>query len=422
MKPSKTNHQQERLFEHRLSDILNPNHSLLLFASLIQWEELDKEFSGFFTSEKGAPAKPVRLMTGIFMLQHMSGLSDAETVKIWCENPYWQAFCGYDFLQWQFPVHPSSLSRWRKKLGTKGLRRILQETVRCAVDEEIITTAELKQVIVDTTVMQKNISFPTDAKLYYKSLRALLHIVRKWNIPLRQSYKFVSKKALRISAQSAHARRMRAARKAVKALRNYLGRVLREVESFAKRNKDLKMTLQGILDTIRKVYIQERGDSNKIYSMHEPHVECIAKGKAHKKYEFGCKVSVVTTHKSNFVLSCEALHGNPFDGHTLKKALKSAEKSSGKSVSRAFVDKGYKGHKIKDIEIYMSGKRGLSKHFKSLLNRRQAIEPVIGHMKNDGKLGCNFLKGKLGDCLNALLCGIGHNVRIILRKLVPIPA
>lgn len=418
MNPKRINHNQDLFFEKRLSKQLNPNHRLLLLGGIIDWESVETDVNEYF-SEVGAPAKPVRLIAGIFMLQHMSGLSDEQVVKSWVENPYWQLFCGYDFLQWEFPIHPSSLSNWRKRLGEKGLKRILEETVRCALGSELITRAEMSQVIADTTVMSKNITYPTDAKLYFRSLKALVRLAKKFKIQLRQTYTFLAKTALRKCAQYAHARKMKASERERRRLHTFLGRVLREMEREVQLDKDLSMVMKETLGIIRKVFEQKKSDKNKVYSVHEPDVKCIAKGKAHKKYEFGCKVSIVTTHKQGLVLSTEALKNNPFDGHTLKSALESSESASGVKIERAFADKGYKGHGIKDVEIFISGKRGLSKHFKALLKRRQAIEPIIGHMKSDGKLDRNFLKGTLGDSLNAVLCGIGYNIRWLLNRLHP---
>lgn len=419
MYPTKTNHRQGRLFEQRLSDLLNPNHPLLLLGGLIEWDYLEKEISPCFNEDLGAPAKPVRLIAGIFMLQHMSSLSDEETVKFWVENPYWQLFCGFDYLQWEFPIHFSSLCRWRKKIGEKGLKKILAATLRCALDSEIIKASDMSQVTVDTTVMPKNIAYPTDARLYYKCIESLVRLAKKFRIKLRQTYKFLSKRAWRLCAVYGRARKMKQVLREVKRLKTYLGRVLREVERATCVNKELKQVTRDYLDLIRKIFEQKRQGENKVYSIHEPHVECISKGKAHKKYEFGCKVSIVMTHKRGLILSAEAKQGNPFDGHTLKKALEDAEETSGKPIHRVFADQGYKGHKIVDKEIFLSGRRKLSMHFKKLLRRRQAIEPVIGHMKSDGKLNRNYLRGKIGDSLNAILCGVGHNIRLILRALSP---
>ena len=144
-------------------------------------------------------------------------------------------------------------------------------------------------------------------------------------------------------------------------------------------------------------------------------MECISKGKAQKKYEFGCKASIVITHKEGLALGLKAIHGNPYDGHTLEEVLKEAEFGAKTKINKVYVDKGYRGHSVKDKEVYISGKRGLSTYFKKLLRRRSAIEPHIGHMKSDGKLGRNYLKGVLGDCINTILCGIGHNARIIVN-------
>lgn len=225
----------------------------------------------------------------------------------------------------------------------------------------------------------------------------------------------MAKKALRKVSQYAHSRKMKLAKRETKRLKTYFGRVLREIERNVEQDSELKGLTSDWLSVLRRIFEQKRTDSPKIYSVHEPQVECISKGKAHKKYEFGCKVSIVTTHKQGFVLSSEALHGNPFDGHTLNQAIVDAEACCQKAICRLFVDKGYRGHKVKGKEVFISGKRKLTSHFKKMLKRRQAIEPMIGHMKSDGKLNRNYLKGQVGDCLNAILCGIGHNIRLILN-------
>ncbi|MCC5832012.1 MAG: IS5 family transposase, partial [Chlamydiales bacterium] len=346
-----------------------------------------------------------------------SGLSDEEVVKVWVENPYWQLFCGYDFLQWKFPLHPSSLSRWRSRLGKQGMHKILRETIRSALAGDVIRPSDMTSVIVDTTVMPKNIAFPTDSRLYYKSLLSLTRFSKRFKIKLRQSYAFLAKRSLRLVSRYAHSRKMKQARRETRRLKTYFGRVLREVERHVAHDAELQKIAASWLDDLRKIFEQQRSDSPKIYSVHEPQVECISKGKAHKKYEFGCKVSILVTHKQGIVLSSEALHGNPFDGHTLKQAIEDAQNNGGTSIHRLFVDKRYRGHGIKDKEVFISGKKKLTAHFKRLLKRRQAIEPMIGHMKSDGKLDRNYLKGREGDCFNAILCGIGHNIRLILNHL-----
>ena len=125
MLPKRTNHRQGRLFEQRLSELLNPHNELALLASYIKWSALEKEFAPFFDKEDGKPAKPVRLITGIMILQHMYKLSDKAVIARWVENPYWQLFCGYDYLQWEFPLHPTTLTKWRQRLGEDGLSKVL---------------------------------------------------------------------------------------------------------------------------------------------------------------------------------------------------------------------------------------------------------------------------------------------------------
>lgn len=415
MKPKKIDHTQGRLFERRLSQILSPNHRLRLLTEIVDWEHLEKDFAGYFSDVKGAPGKPVQLVVGLLMLQHMSGVSDEQVVNIWRENPYWQYFCGYDYFQWTFPIDPSSLSRWRKRLGEKGMKKIMQEVLSIGIKLGAVKKKSLESVIIDTTVMSKNISFPTDAGLYFKSLRILVKEAKEMNISLRQTYTFLSKRALRKAQRYSHARQLKRAKKEVKRLHTYLGRVQRDI--LRQLNPIQKKLLSPLLEIIDKIMTQKKTDKNKIYSIHEPKVECISKGKTHKKYEFGCKASVVITHREGFALYVGASHGQPYDGHTLKQSLETSQEITKIKIKRGFVDKGYRGHNVKDTEIYITGKKGLTPHYKKLLKRRQAIEPHIGHMKSEGKLGKNFLKGVLGDKLNAMLCAVGHNLRLILRHL-----
>jgi IS5 family transposase len=418
MKPSKTNHDQDLMFQSRLSQQLDPSHELYILAYLIDWESFEQEFSGLFSESKGAPARPVRLVTGIFMLQHMSNLSDEAVVKYWEENPYWQYFCGYDYLQWRCPIHPSSLSKWRKLLGSRGMRKVLEETVRLAVKVGAAKPSSFKKVIVDTTVMPKNVAYPTDSRLYYRGIKLLVKMAKNHNIELRQTYTFLSKQALRKVNRYAHARQMKRAKRECKRLKTYLGRVCREIDRKTAGNELLRALFKPALEVIEKVLTQEKSSKNKVYSIHEPFVECISKGKPHKKYEFGCKVSLVITHKEGLALSAEALYGNPYDGHTLKNALEEAESLFKGRIEAVFVDRGYKGNRIEEKNIFISGqKRGVTPWIQKQIKRRQAIEPHIGHMKSDGKLSRNYLKGILGDQLNAILCGVGHNVRLVIRKL-----
>lgn len=423
MIPKKINDDQGRLFESRLSELLDPDNNLLLLGQLIDWEELEESLKDYFDQEKGAQGKPIRLIAGVLMLQHMTGISDERVGVEWEQNPYWQHFCGYDYLQWKFPMHPSSLSRWRKRLGKEGIQKVLQATLKVALRVGLVKESSFENVIVDTTVMPKAVAYPTDARLYYKGLRTLVRRAKQWSLPLRQSYTFLSKRALRKAGQYCHARQMKRAKREVSRLHTYFGRVIRDIERQIEGKQREAKTFAPLLKICNHVFEQKREDKDKIYSIHAPEVECISKGKAHKKYEFGCKTSIVITHKEGLALAVSAEHGRPYDGHTLKSSLETAQQLTGKAIKKGFVDKGYRGHKVEGIEVYISGKRGLSPYYKKLLRRRQAIEPHIGHMKSDGRLDRNYLKGRVGDHLHAILCGVGHNLRMILgwlKRLTPL--
>jgi IS5 family transposase len=430
MQPTKIDNRQEDIFRGRLSNELNPKHEMMVLSRLIPWDSLESEFSDLYQSNGsvgGQPPKPIRLMIGILLLQHLHNLSDEQVVRTWVENPYWQFFCGYDFLQWKFPIDPSSLTRFRNRIGANRMEKILSLTVSVAVKSEAVKVKDLKKVNVDTTVMPKNIEFPTDSKLYDKARERLVKLAAKNGIALRQNYNLVAKTLLHKISGYLHAKQMKRARKAIKHLRTIVGRVVRDVErkiSYSSSSKNLTEIFAPILDQTKRVLAQERNDKNKLYSLHEPDVACISKGKAHKRYEFGCKVSITTTHKQGLVISSQALPKNPYDGHTLKPALESAEKITGVEIESAFADRGYKGHGVESdplrnhTKIFISGqRRGLTKSLKKQLKRRSAIEPMIGHMKQEGKLGLCRLKGIIGDQINALLTGVGHNLRLILNHI-----
>lgn len=427
MQPTKIDNRQEDIFRGRLSNELNPKHEMMILSRLIPWDSLEVEFADLYQSVRnvgGQPPKPIRLMIGILLLQHLHNLSDEQVVRTWVENPYWQFFCGYDFLQWNFPIDPSSLTRFRDRIGANRMEKILSLTISVAVKSEVVKVKDLKKVIVDTTVMPKNIEFPTDSKLYNKARERLVKLAAKNGIALRQNYNLIAKTLLRKISGYLHAKQMKRARKAIKHLRTIVGRVVRDVERKIGSSKNLSEIFTPILTQTKRLLTQQRKDKNKLYSLHEPDVACISKGKARQHYEFGCKVSITTTHKQGLVISSEALPGNPYDGHTLKPALESSERITGVEIDSACVDRGYKGHGVESdplrnhTKIFISGqRRGLTKSLKKQLQRRSAIEPMIGHMKQEGKLGLCRLKGIVGDQINALLTGAGHNLRLILNHI-----
>ena len=408
---------QVDMFRSRLKNILDHRHPLYRLSGLIEWEEFEWEFGKLY-SEGGRPGIPIRLMVGLTYLSHAFNTSDEETVRRWVENPYYQYFCGEEYFQHTLPIDPSSLSRWRKRIGSQGAELILKLTVSAGLVSNAVKPSSLERVIIDTTVQEKAIAYPTDSRLYNRSRERLVKLAVGQGIRLRQSYQRLGLQALMKVGRYAHARQMRRANREIKRLKTYLGRVVRDIVRKLAARQDLQPVFHAELGLAERLLTQKRQDKNKLYSLHAPEVECISKGKAHKKYEFGVKLSVASTNRDNFVVGMLAEPGNPYDGHTLGRAIEQVRRITGCAVQRGFVDRGYRGHGIQEPQILISGrKQGLTPRMKKELRRRSAVEPVIGHMKNDGKLGRNYLLGAMGDAINALLCGAGHNIRLILRKL-----
>jgi IS5 family transposase len=421
MKPkSQETSGQIDLFNTPLADLLNPKHELYQLAHLIDWKVLDDAFGEFFTENQGAPALPTRLIAGLHYLKHAFARSDEAVVAQWLENPYWQYFCGAEYFQHQMPCHPTSLTYWRKRIGEAGCEWMLMVTIQAGVDSQTVKKQDFESVTVDSTVQEKAITYPTDGKLYERCREHLVRLAEQHEMPLRQNYNRKAPYLLLMANRYHHAKHMKRKRKMLKQLKTLVGRVYRDIERQLDNQSDaVKGAFKETLEKTQRILNQQPQDKNKLYSFHAPEVECIAKGKVHKKYEFGVKVGITVTNKSNFVLGARSFPGNPYDGHTLESCLEQAEILSGTRAKEAFVDLGYRGVEVPGVTIYKARqKRGVdTRRLKRALKRRNAIEPVIGHLKSDGLLGRNYLKGELGDALHAILCGAGHNIRLILRRL-----
>jgi IS5 family transposase len=396
--------------------MLNSQHSLYLLAEAINWQVFDEQFGPLYADGIGRPALSTRLMVALHYIKHLYDLSDDLVLAGFLENPYWQFFCGMEYFQHKLPCDPSSLVKWRKRVGASGIEKLLKETLDAATRQRVLKTQEIRSVNVDTTVQEKAVAFPTDARLYHKARRALVRLAREVGLKLRQSYSRLSKKALYQQARYASAQQMQRARKQTKKLRTFLGRVLRNVERFV---GPIKPRQAELLKVSRRIYEQKRDEHNKLYSVHAPEVSCISKGKAHKRYEFGCKVAVVTTSKGGWLVGIDAMNSNPYDGATLKPAIKQVEELTGVRPREAFVDKGFRGseHHPEGVEVYISGRKKLSGRLAKLLKRRAAIEPVIGHAKQDHGLERNHLLGTVGDRINAMLSGCAWNLKKLMRAL-----
>jgi transposase, IS5 family len=421
-RPPNETDRQEDLFKTKLEDIIDRNHELARLADLIDWELLVWEYGSMYHESMGRPGHPTRLMAGLHYLKEAFGLSDEGLMLMWRENPYWQYFCGMKYFEHKAPMSPTSLGKWRRRIGPEKLERMLAVTVGTARKINLLKASSLKKLNVDTTVQEKAIRYPTDAKLYFDMREKLVAAARVSGLELRQSYVFLAKSALMDAFRYSHARQMKRARKNIKKLKTYLGRVVRDIQRKTHGDILLHAHFAPLLDLAARLLSQQRGDKNKLYSLHAPEAECISKGKAHKKYEFGVKAGIVTTSTEGIVLAIQAHHGNPYDGHTLAADLAQAERIIGKELagSDIFVDRGYRGHDYEGsatIHIVAKIKKSFSKAVRKWMKRRAAIEPEIGHMKSDGALARNHLAGKLGDQLNAILCGCGHNIRKVLRHL-----
>jgi len=406
----------EELFKNRLDQILNDKHPLFRLADAINWEYFVGEFGPLYIENKGRPGKPIRLLVALHYLKHAYDESDESVVERFLENPYWQYFCGFEYFQHEFPLDPTSLVKWRRRIGVDGMEKLFYRTLKTAQELGLLKRSHLHKVNVDTTVQEKAIAFPTDARLYYKMREKLVVEAEKRGIDLRQNYRRLGRKALVRQGRYSHARQMKRAAKETKKLKNYLGRVTRDIR---RKVKDMDTELKEFLNLSERLLVQKRDDKNKLYSIHAPEVECIAKGKIHKRYEFGCKVSVATTSRDNWVVGIQAHHGNPYDGHTLKSVLEQVVRLTSCQIREVFCDRGYRGHNCEGkTKIHITGrrKRGdpITRSLRKWLKRRNAIEPKIGHLKTDNRMDRNYLKGTDGDKVNALLSGCGTN----LRKLI----
>ena len=407
------------LFQQPLAELINLKHPLVKLAGLIDWSVFETRWAEFFPSRTGRPASSPRLIAGLLYLQHTFACSDENLVWTWVENPYWQHFCGETYFQHEPPIDPSSMTRWRQRVGEEGVEWLLTETIEAARRGKVVKAKSFEKIIIDTTVMEKAVAFPTDSRLLERGRQHLVKLAGALGITLRQNY---NREAPRLATQVgryAHAKQFRRMKASLKSLRTLVGRVWRDIERKLDRQDEVQCAkAASILARVKRLLEQKPKDKNKLYSLHAPEVECISKGKAHQPYEFGVKVTVATTHKEGLVVGMRSLPGNPYDGHTLPEAIEQVSILTAQKPKAVFVDKGYRGVSVDGVTIWRSGqKRGVTPSIRKAIHRRSAVEPAIGHMKNEGKLRRNWLKGSLGDALNAVLCGAGHNLRMILRAI-----
>ena len=302
---SRTDHD---LFRTELVNLIDQRHELVRLSELIDWQAFADEWSPQFVSTTGRPALPTRLMAALLYLKHIYALSDEDVVRRWSENPYWQHFSGERYFQHELPCDASSLVRWRQRNGEDGCEWLLAQTIDAAMRGRVVKRTSLDTVVLDTTVQPKAIAHPTDSRLLNRAREQLVGAAQDAGIALRQSYARVGKAAEHQAGRYAHAKQYQRMRRQIRQLRTWLGREIRDVQ---RKAGDVGDALKVKLDTAQRLYAQRRDSKNKLYALHAPEVECLAKGKARTPYEFGVKASVAVTAREGLVVGMRAMPGNP---------------------------------------------------------------------------------------------------------------
>lgn len=394
-------------FEEQLSH----KHPLYILANTINWQIFEEAFAKLY-SDEGRPAKPIRLMVSLLMLKHIRNISDERVVEQWRENIYYQYFSGEKSYACGVPCEASELVHFRNRIGVEGIELIFKESIRVNGKD-----GQEQEATTDTTVQKKNITYPTDNKLHRKIIKKCVAIAGQQDLELRQSYTRTLKKLLMDQRFGNHPKNKGKARKADKKIKTIAGRLVRELERKLPPNLH-----QNLLALFKKVVAQKRFDSDKIYSLHEPNVQCISKGKEHKKYEFGSKVSITTTLKSGVIIGALNIEKNVHDSKTLPPALEQQQRLTGIILKNTFVDRGYRGPKlVLGTTITLPDKPGKNRtayekqKLREGFKRRAAIEPKIGHLKQDHRLGRNFYRGIKGDDINVMLAAAAMNFKRIMN-------
>lgn len=407
---------QHNLFSPLLSDFIDMSHELVLLSKQINWNYFEQEFSSLY-SYKGQPAMPVRLMVGCLLLKRLYNLGDETLAKAWVRDPYMQYFCGEAHFKHQFACDPSDFVHFRKRIGEAGVEKIFEHSISLHGHRH-----NDKMVLSDTTVQENNTTFPTDAKLVKKVIDKCISIAKETGIEQRQSYRRISKQLVRDTYNPKHPKRAKKAKKAERKLKTIGGRLVREIKRKLSQEQELYYAKQ--LALYSQVIEQKRSDKNKIYSLHKPFTACIAKGKTHKQYEFGNKIGLVVNPKTKVITAIDAFEANPHDSTTIEPLLNQMQRLGGYLPQEVIYDRAGRGRsKIKGVIISTPSKalktdssyqkRKKRKKFR----QRAAIEPIIGHLKTNFRMGQNYLHGNKSPKINAMLAATGWNLKKLMEKL-----
>jgi IS5 family transposase len=438
-------------FRARLDTMIDMRHPLAVLATRMPWGEIEAslapllahknrtgkavedadlfgpttELVGAGVSKAGRPRLPIRLMVSLLYLKHAFNESDESLVERWSENVVWQFFSGMEYYQPKLPCDATQIGRFRRALGEAGVEQLLKTTIEAAVAMKAIKPAEFEKVIVDTTVQEKAITHPTDSRLLEVARDKIARLAKRAGIKLKLTHEREGRTLRRRAAGYAHAKQFKRLRRVLRRQRTILGSLLREVRrKMVTLAEHAQAQLNVWLERAERIQRQRPKDSGKLYALHAPEVDCISKGKARKRYEFGAKVSLVTTHRQGLMAGARSFSGNPYDGHTLAEQLEQTTtllQDIGVKPTTAFVDLGYRGvdEDVAPVTLIHRGKsKTLTAKQRRWLKRRQAIEPAIGHAKADHRMDRCWLKGSEGDALHAVLCAAGFNIAWLLRAIV----
>lgn len=410
------NQPQLEMFKTVLITLVHPEHELCLLAKKIDWDSLEKEFAPLYGTV-GRPSIPIRTIVGLLLLKQIYNLGDETVVERYLENPYWQHFCGEVYFQYRLPFDPSDFVHFRHRIGKEGMEKIFKQSIDLFGKDMI--RKEVKEVRVDTTVQEKNITYPTDRKLYEKTIEHCKRIAKAEGIELKRTYTREIKKLryqLRFARKPKNFKRLM---RTQKKLRSIAVKIYNDLVT--QLNPIPKQAYYEKFNVLYKVLVQQRHDKEKIYSIHEPEVLCIAKGKEHKPYEFGNKSSFAYTRTSGIIVGAMAVEGNKFDGHTLAPQLKQVKEFTGGKTKKAIVVRGYKGQvKIGSTEVVMPSPRKKESYYlkrqrEARCRSRAGIEGLISHLKHDHRMLRNYLKGTTGDQINTLMAAAAYNMMKWMR-------
>jgi len=403
---------QLEMFKTVLTSFIHPDHELCLLAKKIDWKSLEDDFEPLYGTT-GRPSVPIRTIVGLLLLKQIYNLGDETVMQRWLENPYWQHFCGEVYFQYKLPFDPSDFVHFRKRIGEDGMKKIFRQSIDL-FGEDVIKK-EVKEVRIDTTVQEKNITFPTDRKLCERAISYCFRIADKEGVGLKRTY---GREIKQLKYQLRFVKRPKNIKKQSKALKR-----LQRIAIKIHRDLDGKLKsgqiseYDRVMEIILRVLTQKRADHHKIYSIHEPEVLCIAKGKEHKPYEFGGKSSFAYTRNGGILVGAMAVDGNMYDGHTLKPQLEQVRELTGKTPKKAIVDRGYRGNDwIDRTEVVMPKRLKRESYYKRRMRKarcqsRAGVEGLISHLKHDHRLLRNYLKGVNGDKINTLLAASAYNMK-----------